>query len=243
MNTKSTVVMERDSSGVVNTPDGFIAQVPVDRSMLSIFGGSNQPIKHEGNYKKDGWIYDTDNNRICKWFTFIGSESLRIWEPIIHDLPTLEARRWKMYEKRNITWKRQWESFGIPLMEAGGACFKHPRNEGYLYLYKPVDNGVSGSLLNVRDFDSKSKLFNEEIGLAYWKSFGWAMEIGKRFWKFCEALDWAIGQKYRGKYYDSKKQFMRIIINGRDYWYTSERHVGFCKFSWPENATMISVEE
>lgn len=202
-------------------------------------------------YRKDGWIY-INNKPIKKWFRNCyspdgNSGGVRIWEPILSDVSALEARRWRMKERKDRFYNEIWKPAYDAVIEAGEAYAK-PVHEftgelkWWRYYRTDYENWPAGLSWDWAEDPGKPKNF--EIGQLY---YNLDRQI-ERYYKYVDlfniVLESAIYKYLQGEHSPERAGItFRLVLNGRNYWYTSE-YVGhaieWVNTSWPESP-MIEI--
>ena len=232
-------LMERNSEGKVRA-DGKEIRVPESRLALSVVG-INQ-IVGGGDYREDGWIYLNDKP-VKKWFTGCsGSSSVRIWGPVLNNIPLLEARKWRIKDRvddfRNKIWRPLYDEV-VKLGEAHAKPTHKYTGTKQWWRYYRNDYANAPSSLSFDWVDEPAEPKNFGIGQQYYHM---DQQIG-RYYKYLYKFNTVLGSaivKYLEETVDPKLvSTVRLSVNGRDYWYASEstRHgvARWSRINWPES--------
>lgn len=236
------LIINRDENGLVES-GSTSCEIPQDMSMLDVLG--NNPMIDLATYAKDGWVY-VNGNRVRKWFQ--RWDRINVWPPVFEDVVTLEARRWKVFQKVNKFYYETWKPLFDELAEVGQAHAKpnHKyKGDKKWWLYKSrFEELYKSNYLSFDWVDEPETKLNLEIGQKYYnvdrkmrRYYGYA---GKFRTILTEAINRYLSDKCKAK---KDGITLKLVINGRIYWYTSVMSiVGFKweKVSWPDD-NMIEV--
>jgi len=246
--------LERNKHGEIKKNENLICKIPTDSSMINVLGTKgNIPMGIHCEFKKDFWMY-VDGKKAKKWFQTVyadgHSNPIRIWPPILQDIPKLEARCYAVHQ----AYIKNFESNYRPAFNAVVKVKKAHAIPTHIYegdrislwLYRASEyGGKMGIGFDWVDKNPK-KLLNLEIGNAWYKAEQRAMELGERWHKFQTALAKAIiDYLWKEHKPTDADTTMKLNINGRDYWYRTYHNnagvVVWQELIWPEDK-VIKVE-
>ena len=240
--------IERNKHGEVRENGQLICTIPQDRSMIGILGTQgNTPMGKKCEFKNDFWMY-VDGVKTKKWFQNVYSDGhsneVRIWPPILQDIPKLEERCHRLS-------KAYFDNFQNDYLPAFNAMVKVKKAHAIpthkyegdnipLWLYRASEYGGRMGIGFDWVDDKPKKLLNLKIGNAWYKAEHRSMDMGGRWHKFTTVLARAINDYLWKEHKPTKPDTtMKLNINGRDYWYrTSHNNYGVIiwqELIWPED--------
>jgi len=241
------MIMERNSDGKVTIGDNS-ATIPKNELALFMFG--TNPVFDKAEYRKDGLIY-VDDKPVRKWFRDCylpggNSRGVRIWQPILSDIVSLEARRWRMKERVEKFYNDVWKPAFELVVKAGGAHAEPTHKftgDKTWWLYTIHDYGDSHSI-SFDWVDTPTEPKAHETGQQYYlldrqmeRYYGYAN-------RFNVVLESAIAKYLRKEHPPERAGItFRLVLNGRNYWYASGyvgHSVEWIKINWP-GSQMIEV--
>jgi len=217
-------------------------QVPSDTSALSILS-MNKAID-KAVFAKDGWVY-VDKIRVKKWHVMLGENNVRVWEPKLDDVSTLEIKYVNVRRKAEKFWHEKYVPAMNALIKANGAHAKptHAKEENcrdgetwWLYtIHEYVNESPSIGFDWVKEPRKKKNL---DIGQEYY-------EVERKYFRMCgyvakfrNVLDLAI-IRFLNKHVDKEEnKLMEIEINKKIYLYICQREryaTVIKKLAWPED--------
>jgi hypothetical protein len=234
--------MKRNSEGKVTIGDKVVS-IPRNELALSMFGIN--PVFDRAEYGEDGWIY-IDNKPVKKWFKDCyspdgSSRGVRIWHPILSDIPTLEARKWRMKERKDRFYHEVWRPLYDLLVKVGEAHAKPThkfKSEKKWWLYKTYECEDTHHI-GFDWVDTPAKPKNVEIGQRYYELDRRIM----RYYGYINLFDIVLGlaiHKFLRMEHPPQAAgvSLRLVLNGRNYWYVSGyvgHAIDWVKVNWPES--------
>lgn len=229
------MIMERNSSGEVNI-EGKRVTIPRDELALSMFAAN--PVLDRAEYRKDGLIYINDKP-VKKWFKDCyapdgNSKGVRIWPPVLSDIATLEARRWRVKERTDRFYNEVFKPVYDAIIKAGEAHARptHKFNgDQKWWRYYRNDYPSEQPTISWDWVDDPDEPKNYEIGQHYYDIDHQLIRYYGYMGSFNTVLEAAI-HKYLWREHkpDMASTTLRLILNGRDYWYVSG-YIG-CSIEW-----------
>lgn len=236
-----TVLAERNKEGIVRLANGAQIKVPKDRSMLGFIG---REFFDGGVYEEDGWIY-MDGKKFKKWF--ITLEDKRVWEPVLHDLAKLEARRFKVATRSQKVIREMWDEGVKQLRKVGTSIIK--REQGWWEIkYDKRDDTIRSGWVWCDEPQPKRQR-NIEAGKAYMR----CEKIIHRYsgyQRFFNAVFLRAVNLFVSNYNIIKtgpwdrQRYLMLTINGREYWFDLNRgiHPLFYPEEVGETVTKVIVD-
>lgn len=246
-------VLMKNENGKVDLDDGTISfHMPTDRSALGMLA-INKPINGTV-FKKDGWVYSGDK-RLKKWFGSVWSDGVnpvRIWEPKLRDVKTLELKYQKVNEMRDRFFERTYTPIRKRLAEVGEAYARRlDKDSGIEYWvhYTTREDIVYGTVVGEDHLyeqaiqhdenpDDPVIPVNVDIGEEYRAAETKLMRYGSYVFSFRSVLERAIEMYIDEHFKDVKKDnvLLNLSINERSYWYVTYKgsggYIGWKKLAW-----------
>lgn len=240
-----TVVMKRKGEDA-RIGDTHI-KLPTNVTVLSLIGTNT--VQDGFIFNDDWWVYKNENGKLVKvkkWFSQI--EGIIVWPPILEDIKKLEQRYQNIKAKRDNFIKTRWEPIYNKLMENEKAHVfpKYVENnkdkEWWLYSIRHVgDNHYIG-------FDwveGPQKPINVELGTEYYEVERKLSRYNKYVHMFSTVLHKAIDRFLRKNAPTKTNQILKLVINGRNYWYRSvlyqTNYLEWHKICWSDEEIQLSL--
>lgn len=243
----------KNKDGKVSLKGAVSFQMPTDRTALGMLS-INKPIDG-GVFKEDGWVY-VDDKPVKKWFGSVwrdGIKPIRIWEPKLQDLKTLERKYQKVRERRDHFFENKYKPVREKLVKVGEAYVQQvteDNSEKYWTRYTVEKDQRYGTVVGEEHlYRSLIKYdwpeypvtpVNVDLGEEYHAVEDQLTRYNDYVYKFKNVLERAI-YLYIDKHFKhitKDNVVLDISINGRSHWYSSYYTNGYnvCwrKLAWQE---------
>jgi len=244
---KEQNVMERNEKGEVRENGKLVCTIPLGTSMLAVLGVNGNPPTGACIFGEDYWMY-VDGKKIRKWFQNSYSEnhgiSVKIWPPILKDIPKLEARCQKIAHRYHLEFNTIWTPAfnAVVKVKQAHAKITHQYTGKYppywLYHASDLRDGKHGIGFDWLEKTPK-KFLNLEIGNAWYQAEYRLGTMATRWHMFTTVLSNAIHDYLWINHRPTADNVtMRLIINGRDYWYRTAYDTNVIVWKelvWPED--------
>ena len=176
------------------------------------------------DFRNDGWVYN-QGKRTRKWFGNVfmhGTDMGRIWEPKYLDIPTLEAKRWKMVQRYRKWTQEVWMPVWDAVKQVGQAhakvCHEYSGKCDPWWLYTFHDYGG----ISMDWVSEPAEPLNLEIGQRYYYVERDALQTMSTRKSLFDAAFYRAMEKMLWKEENKPKtigQTLKVQINNRLYWY------------------------
>jgi len=214
--------------------------IPSNRTALGLLGTNR--ANDGDDFREDGWVYN-EEVQMRKWFGNVDdSKHRRIWLPKLLDLVTLEATRWRVYERSKRIIDRSWPLMFRMMTDVGKAVCRWKDGWGVVESYP--GEGISWLFQK----EEASEL-HPGIAREYIQAEQHMLDHCRRCSLFNLAFVDAVQKRYGkdGALVHPGIRSFHLTINGRHYWFSVFQRSGYYveikKLSFPEDTVEVASDD
>lgn len=220
-------------------------EIPSNELVLRMVttAGNTRDLADGDVFADDGYVYNRLGERKRKWFA--SYDGVRVWNPVLEDVPALEARRWRLVQAYETAIEAHDKAVRVlwDAVKPHETIVAVPFMGGYRkYVVHNLDIGwYEGPTVSSSWEPEKpkgSRTFPRK-GTDVHRTYEHMKDMCRRLGRFNTILDFAIARKLPPPFQQRPGVLVKTVLNGRTYWYNVRSNgimggVEWEKVEWPD---------